>query len=159
MITIAQKAKKPDWGKIRSEYIGGGTSYRKLASKYNVSFQALKTRAKQENWTGLRTQAEHEAITKATQKTAEEKSNNAAKYERARGLAFDRLIRALERMPESGGSHSRQTITDGGKRITVDHDLLSIVSALEKLGANMTIDQADDPVMQMLKRWDDAAGV
>lgn len=43
--------------------------------------------------------------------------------------------------------------------MTVDHDLLSIVSALEKLGANMTIDKVDDPVMQMLKRWDDAAGV
>lgn len=101
----------------------------------------------------------NEVTTRVQQKTADEIASNAAKYERAKGLAIDRLIRALERMPENGGSHSRQTITDGGKRLTVDHDLLSIVSALEKLGANMTIDKVDDPVMQMLKRWDDAAGV
>lgn len=116
-------------------------------------------KANAEQWRKLRSDADSKSIAEAQQNTAEEKASNAAKYERAKGLAIDRLIRALERMPENGGSHSRQTITDGGKRLTVDHDLLSIVSALEKLGANMTIDKVDDPVMQMLKRWDDAAGV
>lgn len=116
-------------------------------------------KANAECWKAMRDESLSKALAKTKQKAADEIASNAAKYEHARGLAFDRLIRALERMPESGGSHSRQTITDGGKRITVDHDLLSIVSALEKLGANMTIDKVDDPVMQMLKRWDDAAGI
>lgn len=158
MITIAQ-TKRPDWAKIRAEYIGGGISQRKLAKKHGVTYSSLRRRAEADGWAEERRDVERKASAKAAQKTAEEKASNAAKYERARGLAFDRLIRALERMPESGGSHSRQTITDGGKRITVDHDLLSIISALEKLGANMTLDKVDDPVVQMLKRWDDAAGI
>lgn len=97
------------------------------------------------------------ARTMSVQKTASAIASNAVKFERARGLALDRLIRALERMPDNGGSHSRQTITDGGKRLTVDHDLLNIVSALEKLAANQAIDAADDPLTALLGRLNDEA--
>lgn len=127
--TIASN-KRPDWAKIRAEYIGGGISQRKLARKYGVSENTLIKRANNEGWANQRDGLYNEVTTRVQQKTADEIASNAAKYEHAKGLAIDRLIRALERMPENGGSHSRQTITDGGKRLTVDHDLLSIVSAL-----------------------------
>lgn len=76
MIPI-EETKRVDWNAIRAEYIGGGTSYRKLAEKHQVSFMVLKTRAKKEDWPGLRTQAEHKARTEATQKVAEAASDNA----------------------------------------------------------------------------------
>jgi hypothetical protein len=53
-----------DWGKIKTEYIAGGTSYRKLAKKYDVPKTTLERRAKNENWLGLRGQAEDKAETK-----------------------------------------------------------------------------------------------
>ena len=53
-----------DWKKIKAEYIAGGTSYRKLAEKYGVSFNTLKTRAKEEQWYGLRQQKDHRTTTK-----------------------------------------------------------------------------------------------
>ena len=52
-----------DWKKIKAEYIAGGTSYRKLAEKYNVPFGTLRRIAKQEEWTQKRTQVEHNVDT------------------------------------------------------------------------------------------------
>jgi transposase-like protein len=53
-----------DWKRIKAEYIAGGTSYRKLAEKYGVSFNTLKTRAKEEQWYQLRQQKDHRTTTK-----------------------------------------------------------------------------------------------
>ena len=52
-----------DWKRIKAEYIAGGTSYRKLAEKYGVSFTTLTRTAQRENWVGLRQQAEDKATT------------------------------------------------------------------------------------------------
>ena len=90
-------------------------------------------KANKEGWKKLRDDAESKAITRTKQKTADAIATNAVKLERAKGLAIDRLIKALEQMPEKSGTHSRQTITDGGKRMTVDYDLIDIVVSLEKL--------------------------
>ena len=43
-----------DWEKIKAEYIAGGTSYRKLAEKYDVSFSTLRKVAAKEHWSELR---------------------------------------------------------------------------------------------------------
>ena len=52
-----------DWKRIKAEYIAGGTSYRKLAEKYKVPFGTLRRIAKQEEWTQVRTQVEHNVNT------------------------------------------------------------------------------------------------
>lgn len=52
-----------DWNKIKAEYIAGGTSYRKLCSKYGVSRTTLQRKAKDEKWLDLRSQAEAKAET------------------------------------------------------------------------------------------------
>ena len=60
----------PDWKKIKAEYIRGGTSYRKLADKYGVSFSSIRRRAEKEKWTDLRTQAEQKASIKIVESVA-----------------------------------------------------------------------------------------
>ena len=152
-------AKKPDWNRIKAEYIASGTSYRKLAHEYGLTKDAVARHAKAEGWIALRDRTRDAAETKVIQKTADAIATNAAKLERARGLAIDRLIRALEQMPDDGGSHSRETVTDGRKRTTRDHDLLAIVSALEKLAGNQAAETADDPLTALLGRLDDEASV
>lgn len=42
------------WNRIKTEYIAGGTSYRKLAEKHNVSFSTLRKIAAKEHWSELR---------------------------------------------------------------------------------------------------------
>lgn len=53
-----------DWNKIKAEYIAGGTSYRKLAEKYDVSRTTLERKAKDEKWSELRRQTEGKAEAK-----------------------------------------------------------------------------------------------
>lgn len=53
-----------DWSKIKAEYVAGGTSYRKLATKHGVPFSNLKNIAIKEQWTQLREQAKNRTNTK-----------------------------------------------------------------------------------------------
>ena len=66
-----------DWTKMKAEYIRGGTSYRKLAAKYGVSFNSLKKRAASEKWTDLRNQKEHESTTKMVERIASQEADRA----------------------------------------------------------------------------------
>ena len=60
-----------DWKRIKAEYIAGGTSYRKLADKYQVPFGTLRRIAKQEKWTQKRTQVEHKVDTNILETVSE----------------------------------------------------------------------------------------
>jgi uncharacterized protein YjcR len=82
----------PDWKKIKAEYIAGGTSYRKLAEKYGVSFNTLKRRAKEEQWYELRGQKDR----KTTTKIVETLSNNDAKKAVDIIDVADRLLEKIE---------------------------------------------------------------
>lgn len=53
-----------DWKKLKAEYIAGGTSYRKLAEKYDVSFHTLRKQAAKENWKALRDETTAKTVTK-----------------------------------------------------------------------------------------------
>lgn len=53
-----------DWKAIKSEYIAGGISYRKLADKHGVPFHSLRKVAAKEHWHDLREQAAAKAATK-----------------------------------------------------------------------------------------------
>ena len=66
-----------DWKRIKAEYIAGGTSYRKLAEKYGVSFNTLKTRAKEEQWYELRQQKDHRTTTKIVESLSDKDAEKA----------------------------------------------------------------------------------
>lgn len=126
---------KPDWDSIRAEYIGGGTTYRRLAKKYGVGLTTIAVRASEEGWTKDREIAKQESRDLAIQKTADQIAENSARLEYARSLMIDKVVRALEQMPEGIGNRVRQSQKDAktGKQMTVDYDILKLVSALEKL--------------------------
>ena len=62
-------------------------------------------------------------------------AENSEKLEYARTLMIDKVVRALEQMPEGIGNRVRQSQKDErtGKQMTIDYDILKLVSALEKL--------------------------
>lgn len=133
MILIADN-KKPNWGKIRSEYIGGGVSYRSLAEKYGLSKDAIARRAKSEHWDKDRAAVRDISATQSIQKTAESISNNAVKLEEARAAAIEVARAGIERLRTLQGSKvSTRQKDNKGNPITVDFDLLNMVTALEKL--------------------------
>ena len=65
------------WKKIKAEYIAGGTSYRKLAKKYEVKLSALRSVAERENWVELKAQAQHKTDTKIIEIVSENESKRA----------------------------------------------------------------------------------
>ena len=81
----------PNWKKIKAEYIRGGTSYRKLADKYGVSFSSIRRKAEKEKWTDLRTQAEQKASIKIVEEVA---SQEVEREDNFQSLA-DKLLRHI----------------------------------------------------------------
>ncbi len=77
MVIIAERRLLVVWQKIKAEYIAGGTSYRKLAEKHGVSFNTLKTRAKEEQWYKLRQQKEHRTTTKIVESLSDKDAEKA----------------------------------------------------------------------------------
>lgn len=85
-----------DWKKLKAEYIKGGTSYRKLAEKYNANLSVLKRIAKEEDWVGLREQCKAKAATKIVEI---ESTNQAERMKRLLTVS-DKLLSAVEEAVE-----------------------------------------------------------
>lgn len=101
--------KRIDWNAIRAEYIAGGTSYRKLCSKYGVTLNMVQRRGKDENWQALKEEASNRSNTEAIQRTAEAAADNAAIAQRIRTKLLLRLEREIDSMPDTVGSDSHQS--------------------------------------------------
>ena len=86
-----------DWKRIKAEYIAGGTSYRKLAEKYGVSFNTLKTRAREEQWYELRQQKDHRTTTKIVETLSD---NDAKKAVDIIDVA-DKLLDKIEELADT----------------------------------------------------------
>lgn len=85
-----------DWDIIKAEYIAGGTSYRKLADKYGVSFNILKRVAGKEKWAKLREQAKEKATTKMVDTIAKDMAKNAVKINEVADKLLDKIVMLLE---------------------------------------------------------------
>ena len=88
-----------DWTKIKTEYVAGGTSYRKLCTKYGVSRTTLQRKAKDEDWLGLRSQVEAKTETKIVNTVSEKKSNIDDKYFRLVDKLFDKAEEVIDNTP------------------------------------------------------------
>ena len=85
-----------DWNKIKTEYIKGGTSYRKLCDKYSVPLSTLKRVAHDEDWVGLREQCK----TKSATKIVEIESDKQADRMKRLLTVSDKLLAAVEEVVE-----------------------------------------------------------
>lgn len=81
-----------DWKAIKSEYIAGGISYRKLADKYGISFSTLKRRAALEKWYEARV----ECCAKSTTKIVEIESDKQADRMKRLLTVSDELLNVVE---------------------------------------------------------------
>ena len=87
-----------DWQAIKTEYITTDTSYRKLAQKHGVNYQAICHRSKEEGWIEQREQYRNDTITKTLEKISQQEANRAAKIH----SVADKLLLKIEAMVESG---------------------------------------------------------
>lgn len=143
---------RPDWNKIKSEFMAGA-SYGILSNRHGICKSQIYKKAQKEGWPKQRERLVNAVETKTIEKTADAVASNAAKLERAKGLAIDRLLSILERFPEDAGDVYRKF----GDGIENKYNLLNIATALEKLDRNSAMDSVDDPLTQLLARIDSEA--
>lgn len=89
-----------DWKKIKADYIAGGVSYRKLAEKYGVSFNTLKTHAVEEQWYKLRQQKDKKTTTKLIDNLSNKGADIDLKYYSIVDKLLAKAEELIEQMPE-----------------------------------------------------------
>lgn len=112
-----------DWLKIKTEYINGGISYRKLAEKHGIKFSALKDVAVKEKWSEARERHMNKIRTETEQKTVEKiseaLSDEAAAKVQVRGMLW---------------KMTQNWIAEQGERINDVADFRRIVQSCVDLG-------------------------
>lgn len=89
-----------DWQSIKTEYITTDTSYRKLAQKHGVHYNAIANRAKQEGWISQRNQYCDRTVTKTVNAISNKQVDRAAKLIDVSDLLLDRVKSLVEDSPE-----------------------------------------------------------
>ena len=81
-----------DWKKIKTEYITTNTSYRKLAQKHGVHYNAIANRAKQEDWISQREQYCDRTVTKTVTAISDKQVDRATKLDDAADMLLDKVM-------------------------------------------------------------------
>ena len=115
-----------DWQAIKTEYITTDTSYRKLAQKHGVNYQAICHRSKDEGWIAQREQYRNDTITKTLDKISQQEADRAAKIH----SVADKLLLKIEAMVDA----ERPLDTKGIRALTAAvKDLKEIQSVRSEL--------------------------
>ena len=112
---------------------------------------ALKTRAKKEDWPGLRTQAEHKASTEATQRTAEAAAENATLTAEFQKRVLQRLLRIEQRYPYD----ATEVRTREGKN-TVVFRIRDLTAAFKDMADGLPTGDLNknSPIYELLRKLD-----
>ena len=119
-----------DWQSIKTEYITTQTSYRKLAQKHGVSYQAICHRSKEEGWIDLREQHKNKTISKTLEKISQQEADRAARIH----SVADKLLNKIEAMvdavePEDIPAKAIRALTAAVKDLK---EIQSVKSALDE---------------------------
>ena len=140
-----------DWNKLKAEYISGGTSYRKLAEKYKVSFTTLQGVAKREQWVELRRQAQDKSDTKIVNSVASDIAKKSIKINDVADKLLDKIILLLDEF-EGIDSQSIKQLTSSLKDIKdikgikSDADMREQEARIDKLRKDAMTESTDNEV-------------
>lgn len=128
-----------DWLKIKTEYINGDISYRKLAEKYGVPFPTLRDRAVGEKWSEQRNKQRNKVVTQTAQKTAE-KTSEALSEEAA---AKVRIKATMMRLAEDWFVKQEKSIMEGETGGINPSDFRKMVQSCVDLGV-LEVQEAEE---------------
>ena len=98
-----------DWLKIKTEYITTDTSYRKLAEKYGVHYNAIASRSKQGEWIEKRKQFRINTVTKTVEKISDKTARQAAKVGDLADKSLIKLEQAIDELDLKVTTHKIKT--------------------------------------------------
>jgi hypothetical protein len=138
-----------DWRRVKADYIAGGTSYRKLADKYGVSFNTLKKRATEEQWYELRQQKDHNVTTRIVNVVSEKEIQKAVDII---DVADKLLVKATELMEMPLTTQSFKQLTSALKDLKeikgykTDADIREQEARIKKLEAEINGENRDTTI-------------
>ena len=88
-----------DWQAIKTEYITTETSYRKLAQKYGIGYQAICHKSREEGWIAMREQHKNNTTTETLKKISQQEANRAVKIH----SVADKLLLKIEALVDRPG--------------------------------------------------------
>ena len=143
-----------DWNKIKAEYIAGGTSYRKLAKKYEkdgITLANIRAKAEKEEWGKLRTQSQHKADTKMVNEIATKQANTGLKINVVANKLLEKLECSIDKLPviDGGTLRSYTSALKDLKEITgskCDIDLREQEARIRKLEKEAEKEQVDNEI-------------
>lgn len=129
-----------DWLRIKSEYVNGNISYRKLAEKHGISFAVLKDKAVKEKWAKEREQQTNRIRTVTEQKTVD-KISDALSDEAA---AKVRIKASMMRLAEGWFAKQERIIAESPQENVVDpNEFRKMVQSCVDLGIMEVQEGAD----------------
>lgn len=155
-----------DWNKLKAEYIAGGTSYRKLAKKYDIEFHSLQRIATKEGWAKLKSQAKAKSETKMVETIAKDIAKKSTKINDVADKLLDKIILLLdeaEGLDTQSIKHLTSSLKDlkDVKGIKSDIDLREQEARIDKMRKDIDSNKQDDdkpcgvvlmpPIMDNLK--------
>lgn len=144
-----------DWKAIRTEYITGDISYRKLAEKHGVSFSTLRHKAIEEQWYNQKAQNCNKIVTKSIEKIVEKESTKLAKTDEKYYRILDKLFDKAEELVENTPVWQLTMLKDMAttmkylkecKSIKSDVDIREQEARIKKLEAEVQADNKDTKV-------------
>lgn len=156
MVHIGNKS--PNWNRIKTEYITGEVSLRKLSEKYRVPWSTLRSRAYREKWGKDRKSNMTKFEQNAVRKTAEQTADNATVAAQIRSKLLRRLEREIDSLPDMIGSETHNSVTEsdlkGGKRVRKEmvksYKLRDLAAAYKDLTSDMMQTEQKAPDFSIL---------
>ena len=100
-----------DWKTIEAEYITTDTSYRKLAQKYGVSYQAICRRSQENGWIEKREQHTNKTVSKAIGKISNRQAGKIARIDHLADKLLEKLEQAIDELDLQLCKHTDKTKT------------------------------------------------
>lgn len=135
--------KHVNWDDIRNEYIATDISYRSLAAKYDVNYQAIYKKSKAEKWSEKKETQRNKSITKTIEKTSDKAAERAANLMTATDSVLSAILNDIEKIKAADVPYNWKNITGALKDIrdiqTVSEEktqniLIKLESDLEEWG-------------------------
>ena len=138
-----------DWNKLKAEYISGGTSYRKLAKKYDIEYHSLQRIATKEGWAKLKSQAKAKSEAKIVNTVASDIAKKSVKINDVADKLLDKislLLDEFEGLDTQSIKHLTSSLKDikDIKGIKSDIDLREQEARIDKLRKDIEEDQVRD---------------
>ena len=144
-----------DWNKIKAEYIAGGTSYRKLAKKYEkdgVTFPSLQKKARTEKWAEMRRQKEDKLNAKIVNDISTKQANTGLKINQVANKLIAKLNASIDKLDviDGGSLKSYTSALKDLKEITnskSDIDLREQEARIRKLEKEAEKDESNSEIV------------